>query len=304
MTTSTTSTPAASTAATVATAISKRPLTLALGAAVLVLAALLTFASPFIRGRSFIGGGGGGGGAPAANGNRVTGQVTAVTGTTITVQGGRNAQATQTTQTPQTSQTIVTGDSTKFSVSGQTGTLTDVTVGMFVMATGQRQSDGSLLATQVQVFNRSAGGAAGGTGGGTGAGSGTGVGGGFGGARGGNAALFQLITPIRIAEGVIGGLFTLIAAWGIWKRQKWGLVLALIAAVVMLLTGAVSVFLPLVGQSLGRAAGSLFTFTAFVSGNQLVAIVGMLLAIVVAVLVLLPVSQKGYLVAPKVRRVM
>ena len=92
---------------------------------------------------------------------------------------------------------------------------------------------------------------------------------------------------------MIGGLFTLLAAWGIWKRQKWGMVLALIASVVMLLTGAFGVFLPLAIRALGRTAartlGSLTFFTTFITGAQWVSIVGMILAVAVAVLVLLPV---------------
>jgi hypothetical protein len=117
-----------------------------------------------------------------------------------------------------------------------------------------------------------------------------------------------LITPIHIVEGVVGGLFTLVAAWGIWKRKKWGRTLSLIAAAVMLLTGAVTVFLPLAMRGLGRTAartlGSLTLLTTFISSAEWISILGMLLAVAVAVLVLLPASQKGYISRPKERRVM
>ncbi len=73
-------------------------------------------------------------------GQRVGGQVTAVDGAKITVQSGQNTQ------------TIVTDANTKFYVAGQqTGSLADVKTGEYVMALVQKQSDGSLLATQVEV---------------------------------------------------------------------------------------------------------------------------------------------------------
>ncbi len=75
-------------------------------------------------------------------GERVGGQVTAVDGAKITVQVG------------QSTQTIVTDANTKFYVAGnQTGSLADVKTGEYVMALVQKQSDGSLLATQVAVGN-------------------------------------------------------------------------------------------------------------------------------------------------------
>jgi hypothetical protein len=240
-TTSTTSTPSATTA--VAATVSKRPLTLTLGAALLLLAALLTFASPFLpRGRGFVGA------------NRPAGTRTAGPGADTGPGGG--------------------------AIQGQ----------------GQDQGGGAIQGP-------------GGTGqanGQDGFGQGNGQGG-FGAARtgaGANATLFRFLTPIRITEGVIGGLFTLLAAWGIWKRKKWGMVMALIAAGVMLLTGAVTVILPLLGRAATRAVGPLFAVTTFITGAQWEAIVGIILAVAVAVLVLLPASQKGYIIPPKVRRVM
>ncbi len=157
---------------------------------------------------------------------------------------------------------------------------------------------------------RVAGGATTGNGGGAGAGTstGTGAGGGagnFAAARtGANAALFRNMGYIRIAEGVIGGFFALLAAWGIWKRKQWGMGLALVASAVMLLTGAVTVTLPLLGRTVTRTLGSLALFTSFITSAQWVAIVGIILAVAVAVLVLLPASRKGYIVAHKERRIM
>jgi hypothetical protein len=82
-------------------------------------------------------------GLPGLDENRVGGQVTAVDGAKITVQVG------------QTTQTIVTDANTKFLVAGNTtGTLADVKAGEFVMALVQKQTDGSLLATQVVVGNQ------------------------------------------------------------------------------------------------------------------------------------------------------
>ena len=86
--------------------------------------------------------GGFGRGMGGVMGQRVGGQVTAVDGAKITVQAG------------QSTQTIVTDSNTKFYVAGkQSGSLADVKTGEFVMAQVQKQSDGSLLATQVAVGN-------------------------------------------------------------------------------------------------------------------------------------------------------
>jgi hypothetical protein len=90
----------------------------------------------------FGGGMGGMMGRPGTDENRVAGQVTAVDGAKVTVQVG------------QSTQTFVTDANTKFYVSGnQAGTLADVKTGEFVMALVQKQSDGSLLASQVMVGN-------------------------------------------------------------------------------------------------------------------------------------------------------
>ena len=248
MTTSTAvSAPSATVAPAVPGAIHKRPLTLTLGAIVLLVAALFTFATPVLpRGRAFIG---------AGTGNRPAGT----------------------------------------RIAGQTGQ------GSGGAANGTGQGTGTGGGGAISGGAGTGGSANGGAGGSAGGGGGTG---GFAGRGGANSALFQLLTPIRITEGVLGGLFTLVAAWGIWKRQTWGRALALITAVATLLVAGLTFGVPLAGRTLGRAAGSLFTYTTFFTTGQWEAIVGIVLAIAMAVLVLLPASQKGYVIAPKERRVM
>ena len=217
-----------SSAPTIATKTDNRPVTLAAAAVVLVLAAVLTFASPWLpRGRGFGFG----------------------------TQGPRN---------------------------GQAGTGTGGTGGA------------------------GGGGGAGGAGGGFGAGGGGAftAGGGAAGAGAANRANFAMIARalpiVRTAEAILGGLFTLIAAIGIWQRQKWGMALALIGSVISLLVAAVTLLTPIVGRAV-RAFTIYLTFVTLPSWQALVFLV---LAVIVAVLVLLPPSMKGYIVMPKERRVM
>jgi hypothetical protein len=70
----------------------------------------------------------------------VGGTVTAISGSTITVEQRDGTSATVT----------VTGDTT-YEVSGDEATLADVEVGMFLAAEGTENSDGSLTATQVRA---------------------------------------------------------------------------------------------------------------------------------------------------------
>jgi hypothetical protein len=78
-------------------------------------------------------------------GDQAGGKVTAVNGAAITV------------QTRDGTATITTDASTKFTLAaGKTGSLADVTTGMFVDAFGQKQADGSLLATLVSVADQPA----------------------------------------------------------------------------------------------------------------------------------------------------
>jgi hypothetical protein len=69
-------------------------------------------------------------------GRGVGGQVTAIDGTTITV------------KTPQGTATIAAAASTTFEGNGKTGSLSDITVGLFVHAEGAKGTDGVLTATR------------------------------------------------------------------------------------------------------------------------------------------------------------
>jgi len=81
----------------------------------------------------------GGPGGPG-RGPGVGGEVTAVDGTTITVETPRGEAG-----------TIVTDEETEFIVNGEAGSLADVEVGKFVGAHGEMQDDGSILADRVMV---------------------------------------------------------------------------------------------------------------------------------------------------------
>lgn len=70
------------------------------------------------------------------------GQVTAVSGSTITV-----------THRDGTTGTIAVTGTTTYEVAGATAALADVKVGMFLMAEGKENSDGSLTATEVRAGN-------------------------------------------------------------------------------------------------------------------------------------------------------
>ena len=77
-------------------------------------------------------------GSPAHGpGHGVGGQVTAIDGTTITV------------KTPQGTATIATTASTTFEVNRKAGSLSDITVGLFIHAEGAKGTDGVLTATRV-----------------------------------------------------------------------------------------------------------------------------------------------------------
>lgn len=75
--------------------------------------------------------------------NRIGGQVKTVIGSTIVVQ---DAQGKTT--------NIITNASTKFTANGQTVKLASVTSGKSIHATGQKQADGSWLASQVDISDR------------------------------------------------------------------------------------------------------------------------------------------------------
>jgi len=263
----------ASTAPTQAVKKDKRPATLAAAAVVLGLAAILTFASPYLpRGRGFFGFGAAG----PRNGQRAGGQAFGNGGTGGAGGGGAGG------------------------ASGGAG-------GGFGAGGGAGGGGGT---------GGGAGGGFGAGGGGGGGGFGAG-GGGFGGGAGGFtaggtgaaggsaarasfAAITRALPIVRTGEAIVGGIFTLIAAIGIWQRRRWGMVLAIIGSVVSLLLAAVTLLTPV----LGRALRAFTLYLTFVSLPSWQALVFGILAIVVVVLVLLPPSMKGYIVAPKERRVM
>ena len=110
-----------------------------------------------------------------------------------------------------------------------------------------------------------------------------------------NQAGFNLLQPVRIAEGGLGGLLCLLAALGLWKRQKWGMFLALAVAVISLLAAAVTFLSPLLGRVF---------WLRFLTNSTWQAIAGISGALLVAVLVLLPASRKTYVTMPRERRVM
>jgi hypothetical protein len=242
-----------STAPTIAAKKNTRPVTLTAAAIVMILSAILTFASPYLpRGRGF---------GFGAQGPR--------TGQTRTGNGGG------------------TGAGGTGAGGGGTG----------AGGAGGGAGGGGFGA-----------GGGGGAGGGFGAGGAGGTGGGFtaggGAGRTGNAnfAMMARVIPIaRTVEAVVGGIFALIAAIGLWQRKKWGMVLALVASVVSLLVAAATLLLTPV---LGRTLRAFTTYLSFVSLPSWQAVVVIVIAVLVAVLVLLPPSMKGYIVAPKERRVM
>jgi hypothetical protein len=115
------------------------------------------------------------------------------------------------------------------------------------------------------------------------------------GAPGGASVLMTLRLPLRIAAGVVAGLAALLAALGLWRQKKWGMFMALIVAVASLLASAFTFLIPLLGR---------LPWLMWVTGSTWQAIAGVVIAVAVAVLVLLPTSQKGYVVMPRERRVM
>jgi hypothetical protein len=72
-------------------------------------------------------------------GDRAGGIVTAVNDSTISAEN------------PQGKVTIVANTSTKFTANGQANNLASVTAGKFVQAIGQKQADGSWVATRVSI---------------------------------------------------------------------------------------------------------------------------------------------------------
>lgn len=115
------------------------------------------------------------------------------------------------------------------------------------------------------------------------------------GAPGGASVLMTLRLPLRIAAGVVGGLAALLAALGLWRQKKWGMFVALIVTVASLLAAALTFLIPILGR---------LPWLMWVTSSTWQATAGVVIAVAVAVLVLLPTSQKGYVVMPRERRVM
>jgi hypothetical protein len=115
------------------------------------------------------------------------------------------------------------------------------------------------------------------------------------GAPGGISGLINLRLPVRIAAGVVGGLAALLATLGLWRQKKWGMVIALLVAVGSLVATALTFLTALLGRS---------PWLMLVTSSTWQAVAGGAIAIGVAVLVLLPTSQKGYAAVPRERQVM
>ncbi len=112
---------------------------------------------------------------------------------------------------------------------------------------------------------------------------------------GGAAAVMTYALPLRIAGGVVGGLWALTAALGLWRLKRWGMGLALVFAAIGLVAAGVALAGPLVGRT---------PWLMLVSAPTWQAIASLASAVLVSVLVLLPGSQKAYGVQKKERRVM
>ncbi len=86
-------------------------------------------------------------GQPPANqnaqpGDRTGGRVTAISGSTISVENLEGKA------------TIVTNASTQFTSNGQTSKLANVTIGKFIEVVGQKQADGTWVASQITIADR------------------------------------------------------------------------------------------------------------------------------------------------------
>ena len=111
----------------------------------------------------------------------------------------------------------------------------------------------------------------------------------------GGSMLMNLRLPLRVAAAALGGLGALMAALGLWRRKKWGMVIALVVAVGGLLAAALTFLAPVLGRS---------PWLMLVTGAIWQAVALLILAVSAAVLVLLPTSQKGYVSLPRERHVM
>jgi hypothetical protein len=88
----------------------------------------------------------------------------------------------------------------------------------------------------------------------------------------------------RRLEGLMGGLMALAAAVGVWQRKTWGMALAVVVAVVLLMGAA----LTLLAAMLIRAGAAAPLWLAFLVVPRWQAVFSTLLAFMVMVLALVP----------------
>lgn len=97
----------------------------------------------------------------------------------------------------------------------------------------------------------------------------------FQGRTGGTAGLFRILGFATTGLNIVALVLGLLAAIGLWKQKKWGAVLAIIVAVLILLT----------------SFSGLLRFFSLLFGEALLKV---LLALAVIVLLLLPAARKRY----------
>ncbi len=111
---------------------------------------------------------------------------------------------------------------------------------------------------------------------------------------GGSFSVMNLMQPLRIGGVIVGALFALLAALGLWRLRIWGRTLALIVAVAALLSVAVAFISPALGPS---------PWLMVLGGSTWQSIAGFALAVTASILALLPVARRAYIVRPRERRV-
>jgi hypothetical protein len=98
----------------------------------------------------------------------------------------------------------------------------------------------------------------------------------FQGRTGTTFGLFRILSFATTGVNIVALVLGLLAAFGLWKQKKWGAVLAIIVAVLILLTSF---------------SGLLRFFSLLIFGEALLKV---LLALAVIVLLLLPAARKAY----------
>jgi len=97
---------------------------------------------------------------------------------------------------------------------------------------------------------------------------------------GGFSGLFGVLRGVMVGLNIVALALGMVAAIGLWKQKKWGAVLAIILAALLLLTSF---------------SGLLRFFSLLVFGEALFKVV---LALAVIILLLLPAARKAYAPAP------